>query len=125
MVRIRIVLSAFLAVGLAGCTKIIDCSDQLNSTIMVVVRDSITGRGAAQGVTVIVRNATVYDSVVATGSDSLQAYVGFEDHLPGGQYTVTVRKPGYAVWQQTAIVPRDACHSGPGPLIEARIQPIP
>lgn len=127
MARILILVGAVCSVSLAGCEGIA-CTLQENSTIMFQVRDSISGQGAALGATVIVRGATVYDSVyVATTArnDSVLAYVANEYNVPAGQYTVTVRKPGYAQWQQAAVVTGGPCHSGPGPLIDARIQPNP
>jgi hypothetical protein len=116
---------------LAGCsTSSVEplrvCTAELRSTIIVNVTDAKTSASAAAGSTVIVRGATFYDSVFVTTLvlPPSTAYLGWEDRIKGGRYTVQVRKPGYLDWIKTDVdVPSDECHSGPGPVVTATLQP--
>lgn len=86
----------------------------------------MTGASAAAGSTVIVRRAAFYDSVSVTTPilPPSTAYLAWEDRVKGGRYTVEVRTPGYVDWIKSDVdVPSDACHSGPGPLVAAMLQP--
>jgi hypothetical protein len=124
-------LRLFAVAVLAGCgSSTVDpirvCTDELRSTIIVNVTDAKTGASAAVGSTVIVRNATFYDSLQVTTQimPPSTAYIAWEDRAKGGRYTVQVRKPGYLDWIKTDVdVPSDECHSRPGPTVAAMLQP--
>ena len=126
-----VVLTFGLTLGAcATSSDALVCTDELRSTLTVQVRDSVTRRGAALGATVIVVGTAVIDSTADMTGDSVTAYMAWEDRLtngapfvPKGTYTVRVRKAGYSVWQQQATVPGDNCHSGPGPLVLAKLRP--
>ena len=105
------------------------CTLELRSTIVVEVTDARTGEPAVVGSTVIVRGATFfYDSVLVSAPlfSPRIAYMAMEDRVREGRYTVQVRRPGYAPFIRTDVdVKSDGCHSGPGPLVEAKLQPLP
>ena len=104
----------------------VNCTDELRSTIRVEVTDARTGASAAVGSTVIVRGASVYDSVLVTATqfNPYVAYLAWENRVKQGRYTVEVRKPGYVSFVKTDVdVPGDQCHSGPGPGVQAALQP--
>jgi len=120
------ILLAVAACSGSGSTHPITCTNELRSTIMVNVTDARTGSAAALGSTVIVKGAGVYDSVVvaSTPFNPATAYVGWEDRVKAGRYSVEVRKPGYVSFLRTDVdVTSDQCHSGPGPSVQAALQP--
>jgi hypothetical protein len=125
----RIVLCVFGVVALAGCENPLGgrtCTLELRSTIVVEVTDARTGAPAPVGSTVIVRGSTFYDSVLVTKPEWVSAsaaYFGTEDRIPGGRYSVEVRKPGYVNWLTKVEVKSDECHSGPGPVVQVALQP--
>lgn len=118
--------------SLAGCSSPLlpglVCTAELRSTITVEVVDAMTDAAIPVGATVIVRGAAFYDSVVVASAlfTPRVAYVAWENNAKEGRYTVEVRKPGYMNWIDNDVrVPGDRCHSGPGPLVTARLQPRP
>lgn len=120
------VVAAACVVGV-GCSRMPEaarvCTMELRSTITVRVYNAVTGAVESPGATVVVRGGAVYDSVIAPATAGEQAYVAWEDKVRGGSYTITVRKPGFTDWTGTAEVKQDECHAGPGPLVDARLQP--
>jgi hypothetical protein len=77
----------------------------------VTVRDSASGRPAASGATIVVRQGeTVVDSVsVAAGYPELDG-LAYTVRDVGGDLGLTVRKPGYRDWTRVVHVPSDGCH---------------
>lgn len=121
----------FLLVALSSCSDVLGprvCTHELRSTIIVEINDARTGAPAVVGSTVIVRGASVYDSVLVSAPlfTPPVAYMASEDRVGEGRYTVEVRRPGYAPFIRTNVdVTGDECHSGPGPRIQVSLQPLP
>lgn len=100
----------------AGCDhKITICSAELRSSLLVDVVDSRTGAPIALGATVIVRGTSVVDSVMVTMPESPSlAYVGWEDRITPGTYSVTVGEAGYMSWTSSNVrVVSNGCHVDP------------
>ncbi|CAN5753745.1 hypothetical protein BH11GEM1_BH11GEM1_04560 [soil metagenome] len=116
-------------VALAGCSGLPTgrtCTLELRSTIAVSVLDARTGAPISAGSTIIVRGGAVYDSIVVVTPQfgANVGYMGWEDKVKAGRYTVEVRRPGYVDWVRNDVeVTGDDCHSGPGPALTAALQP--
>lgn len=121
----RMATVVIIGAALASCREPVQlvCTDQLNNTIGVRVLDA--AGTPLQAATLVLRRGAFYDSV--TTSEAVQPaganYSWTEDRVPGGVYSLTVKKPGYVEQQRTVTVMQDECHSGPGPLVEVRLQP--
>lgn len=117
-----------VGVGLASChspfAPDLVCTAEINSTIAVRVLDA-AGTTRIAGVTLVLRRGSFVDSVTTTSAVQFADadYRWWEDRVGGGTYTLAVKKSGYAEQHLTVVVERDACHSGPGPLVEVRLQP--
>ncbi len=124
-------LGALLSLAVCACSSTgpfdgTVCTLELRSTIRVDVTDARTSAAIALGSTVIVKGSAVYDSVVVTSTPMGPgvAYLAWEDRVKKGRYSVEVRKPGYVTFVKTDVdVPGDQCHSGPGPSVQAVLQP--
>lgn len=114
---------ALLATACADASLV--CTTELRTSLVVDVVDAQTGAPAAAGAVVLLRSATVRDSirVAATPENQLTAYVWTEDRAPAGVYLVTVRKDGYREWTQDHVeIPGNRCHVTSQPHITARLQ---
>ena len=103
----------FAAAAISGCssaTAVNACPAVIAPAIVVEVKDSRTGNPIAQGARGVVREGSYVDSLkpfAGISSDpatltSLQGAAGRP-----GTYTVTVEKPGYLIWSQTAVKAAD------------------
>ncbi len=118
--------------AVAGCSAPFSpekvCTLELRTSIGVVITDAVTGLPAPVGATVIVRGGAFYDSVLVFAplfSASL-GYLTWENLTPPGRYSVQVRKPGYLNFIKNDVdVVSDGCHNGPGPTVNAALQPKP
>lgn len=107
-----------------GSTAPVSCSDELRAVIQVNVIDSITGKPAAAGTTVLLRG-TVRDSITvpSTPDTVLTAHVWYENIVKAGTYSVTVSKAGYSEWVRSGIsVQADACHVTTHEVLTAKLQ---
>jgi hypothetical protein len=88
------------------------CTADFRPGVVVHVKDSLTGAGAASGASLVVREGFFKDSVAFPNSrpdlnDSPLAAAGER----GGTYQITVSKPGYATWSQSNVrVTENQCH---------------
>jgi len=104
-----------------------DCTSILPFSIVAYVTDSVTGRPAAQGATLVAVDGAFTDSVVGafSGSDATtRTDLALALQRPG-TYIVTVRKPGYASWEQRAVALQfDRCGKPtPQRVFQARLSP--
>jgi hypothetical protein len=110
---------------LVGCSA--DCTTYLGSTLSVDVFDARTGAPLGVGTTVVVTGATLHDSVTmppSLGSPS-SAYIGTENRVGPGLYTVTVLRPGYVTWTMSNVeVLGMGCHAAAGPFPSVQLQPV-
>jgi hypothetical protein len=105
---IGLAIACSVAAGLLGCSTpptALFCTADLRASLRVDVLDAATGAPAAAGSVVLLRSATIHDSVAAPAGPPtlLTAYLWFEDAAPAGLYSVTVLKPGYQPWTQSDI----------------------
>lgn len=125
--RIRAALTITVGVGTGSCVgppePELVCTAQINGTIAVSVLNA-GGTARVPATTLVLRSAAFYDSVTTSETSRLvdSDYRWMENQVPGGVYSLVVKKPGYAAQQLTVTVPQDRCHSGPGPLVKVRLQ---
>jgi hypothetical protein len=89
------------------------------------VRDSLTGLPAAWGALGIAQNAQIVDTMrVWDPTDSLNATDLRTENAGVGVFSVTIMKPGYAIWRRGGVeVTGDKC--GPTTVrLVARLEPI-
>lgn len=120
-------ISAVLA--LAACETISEpvpvvCPGVVPPSVNVTVLDSISGANVTPGATLVLRNATIADSVVVpTAPPGLTSMGVGEDRT--GTFTLTVRQAGYRPWTRANVaVERGRC----GALtvsVTARLTPAP
>ena len=109
------------------------CGDKVcllapNPSVLVDIRDSLTGVRIANRASLIVEGLGVYDSTYfAPNPDSLIAlFVSSAPPRRTGEYTVRVRKDSYALWQQSNVhVEGDGCTAAPSPFFTVRLQRVP
>jgi hypothetical protein len=113
---IGLAIACSVAAGLVGCSTpptALFCTADLRASLRVDVLGAATGAPAAAGSVVLLRSATIRDSVAPPAGPPtlLTAYLWFEDATPAGLYSVTVLKPGYQPWRQSDInIASDGCH---------------
>ncbi len=91
---------AALAVALSGCSnaeQIGFCAAPAPLAVIVTVRDSISGTGAATNALGTIVGNSVVDTLIQR--DSLTFEGG--DRL--GTFTVTIEKPGYFTWSRANV----------------------
>lgn len=90
------------------------CTDEARFSIALVIVDSMSGEGRAAGSTVVLQDGAYQDSTsrppaAPVPSDSI--YFATNTVERAGTYTVRVRRPGYALWEQQNVqVLQGACH---------------
>lgn len=116
----KYVAIALFVSTLAACQSPVYCTGSVDPSIVVEVRDSLTGAPAASGATLLVRSARGGEATPGTSWGDLTLQWGEEQ---AGTFDVTVRKPGYVDWLRDDVqVPRGQCHVVTARLL-ARLQP--
>jgi hypothetical protein len=118
-------LSCLLALGwiVSGCgsdnTLIASCLAPKPLSVVVTVRDSTTGRAAADGTIGTLVGAGVHDTLVQ--ADSLTLVGGDQS----GTFTVTIDRPGYLTWimSNVRVTERGPCGNVIPVELNARLQP--
>lgn len=110
-------VAAVACVTLAGCrenTGLIVCQLYASPSIVVHVRDSVTGGYIASGATLVLRDGTFVDSVSIPADEPTYNEIGLStvnSEERAGVYSVTIRRAGYAEWVREGVeVTRDECH---------------
>ena len=105
-----------------------DCTSILRYSIVAYVTDSVSGKPAAQGATLTAIDGTFADSVVGafSGPDTASRSDLSLALQRAGTYAVNVRKPGYTIWQRTAIPLRfDRCGMpAPQQVFQVKLMPL-
>ncbi|MBX9928409.1 MAG: carboxypeptidase-like regulatory domain-containing protein [Gemmatimonadaceae bacterium] len=115
--RARAAAAVSLIASLSGCAAILGtddtvCTTELRHGLLVTVRDSISGNGEGAGATLIARDGAYVDSLAIPAAnrwmDTMPLWAAPERP---GTYSVTVRKPGFADWEQrNVVIGNDRCH---------------
>jgi hypothetical protein len=99
-----------LSVLLTGCSGIFGACESIQiANLIVVVRDSATGRPAAQGATGFARHRDGVTTELTASFDSLTLFGNWAREL-AGRYSIEVRKPGYRTARMNTEVEEDRCH---------------
>ena len=105
----RTLLVLGTAAALSGCDfLIVTCTDELRPSVVVEVRDPVTGMPAARGVT----GRSEHESGILTelsATDDLRLTGNWSSELPGN-HTILVRKPGFLTDIVHVDVGGDRCH---------------
>ena len=108
---------------LAGCDTLTGrvCTAEAVSGITVHVRDSLTGRPAGFGSSVVATDGAFAETLQFLGAiDSLTFFGVFERP---GHYMVDVSRPGYRRWERQDVrVEQGPCHVIPV-VLDVRLQP--
>ena len=131
LARLRsLLLMVALAAVTAGCGDLV-CTLEPQPAIQADIRDSVTGAGAAFHASLVVTNATVYDSSFFVGVSSLPfdtasfSTVASASNGEPGTYTVRVRRAGSRTWERTSVrVGGNRCGADATRLL-VRLQPTP
>jgi len=97
-----------VVLGLVGCGEISDpvfCPAIVPISVRVTVQDSVSGGNVTPGSTLVLRNATSVDSVVAPSEPTLTAMGVGEGRT--GTFTLTIRRAGYQAWTKTDLKVED------------------
>ncbi len=104
----------FLAttVGCEAFTESPVCTREARASVVVLVKDAVSGLPIAEGSTLILRDGAFVDSISASAPyDDAAPLVTQNSWERAGTYTVTVRRPGYAEWVATGVsVVGGVCH---------------
>jgi hypothetical protein len=119
----RLLLAAPLATFLSACPTGA-CDTSIVPSIIVEVRDSLTGAAAAAGAAGLAITGSYRITLDAYGVDAGGDLLSLA--TPGeraGNYTVRVTKPGYGVWEHVGVRIRErGCHTNQV-VLTARLQP--
>jgi len=120
------IVAPVLLCGLMACedTTGLACTSEARASIIVWVRDSVSGAPIAAGATLVLQDGAFADSITAAdhfpNDWALQTMNSWERP---GTYSVTVRRPGYADWSASNVVVSDGrCHVQTV-VLTARLQP--
>ena len=106
----RTLLVLGTAAALSSCDQLLNvtCTDELRPSVVVEVRDPVTGMPAARGVT----GRSEHESGTLTelsATDDLRLTGNWSSELPG-DHTILVRKPGFLTDIVHVDVGGDRCH---------------
>lgn len=118
--RILVVLGS--AATFSGCF-FTECTLEGRASLVVEVRDRLTGMPAAQGATGVSEHASGTLTDLGAFDDELILRGNWNQELPGN-HTIVVRKPGFLPDTVHAYVDSDRCHVELE-TVEARIAPDP
>ena len=113
------------AAALSGCGGLlfeVACTTELRSSVVIEVRDPVTGAPAARGVT----GWSEHESGLSTefaASDDLHLRGRWHRELPG-HHIIHLRKPGFRTEVLTVDVGGDKCHVKPA-TVHAQMEPNP
>jgi hypothetical protein len=120
---VGLVFAAGLILFAAGCGDTTGpgiCTAQYVYGLNVEVRDALSHEPAADGATITASDGAYVDTLRVMPDGLLALGAGER----AGVYTLTIRKPGYQVWESIGIrVDRDRCHVHPV-VVQAGIQPL-
>lgn len=126
---LRTLLVLGSAAALSGCDGSYVCTAELRGSVVVEVRDAVTGRPTASGATGVSEHESGEITEFAEFSYSefsysaLTLFGDWRGELPG-EHTITVWKPGYVPHVVDAHVDADRCHVKTE-TVEADIAPDP
>jgi hypothetical protein len=112
--------AAILGAGLVSCDSTAPvCTDELRSSVVVTVVDSISSLNAAPGATLIVtRTGGEVEGTMVGPTAFPQLYAGDEP----GTFDISVSKPNYQTWTKTGVVvPADRCNKPETATLLARL----
>ena len=118
----RTLLALGTAAALSNCDILLPCTDELRPSVVVEVRDPVTGMPAARGVT----GRSEHESGVLTefsATGDLRLDGDWNSELPGS-HAILVRKPGFLTDSVHVDVGVDRCHVEPR-TVQAHIVPDP
>jgi len=122
MKKLFCALPAVLA--LAACNEIpepVFCPAIVPISVRVTVQDSVSGANVTPGSTLVLRNATSVDSVVAPGEPGLTPMGVGEGRT--GTFTLTARRAGYQAWTKTDVKVEDGPCGAETVDVTARLKP--
>ena len=108
----RLCLLLFSCCFATGCIDLlsVDCTSELRASLLVEVRDALTGAPAAHGTTGTATHVeTLTNTDLFSYLDSLRLN-GNWSREQAGQYTVRIQKPGFQNEQISVDVTEDRCH---------------
>jgi hypothetical protein len=120
--RDRVALAALVTVLLGACSdSLAVCNQQAYSSVVVEVRDSVSGAPEALGALLIVRDGEYADSMrgrLSPAEDSVGGlFLSAAPERPG-VYSVAVQRDGFVGWRQDNVrAGSDRCH-----VVPARVQ---
>jgi len=92
---------------LADEPPVFACTLEARAGVVVVVRDSVTGKGLAKSVSALLRSGSFVESLRFAFDDSL---IGGA-YERAGTYRVELSAPGYRDWAREGVqVPQGQCH---------------
>ena len=104
------------------------CVDTTRASIVVDVRDRITGQPAASGSLLTIREGAFVDTVrgeiFKPAPLPPTAFLNWFHQRPG-TYDLTIEKPGYEVWTKCGVqLERDQCCKSWFAQVDARLSPL-
>ena len=128
MRRVLGLIPLLFALACDGSPVGVNCTDISVVSVSVLVRDAVTGEFLTDSATMIQREGAYVDSVTYNFPPGVALdfgmWVDSAEERPG-TYDVSVRRPGYALWQTFDVrVTRDACHVQTV-VLEANLLPLP
>ena len=131
MFRTAFLLMAALPL-LGACSDVpTACTTEPRPAVVATIVDSITGKSAIYSASLVLQNATTYDSsffnenlgvTPATDGGPPYGYWGNPAGIPG-KYTMRVRRQGYQLWQVTGVVVKSESCGAVSTRITVRLQP--
>ena len=123
--RSRLVCLAALAGIASSCGSdaagpIAECTAPVSLSVVVTVRDSVSGAAAADGTVGVLSGASVSDTLLR--ADSLMLVGG--DQL--GTFSVKIDRPGYLTWTMSGVrvTQRGPCGNVIPAQLDAKLQPV-
>jgi hypothetical protein len=113
-------LPLLLALGACKLSEPVACLAIVPQAFHVLAQDSVTGGNVLPGASVVARDGSYADSLVAP---PIVTAMGVGGDRPG-TYTVTVRQSGYQLWSKSSLKVRDGECGVQTVEVTARLQPI-
>ncbi len=117
--------SVFAVLALAACDRFSDpvvCAGVIAPAVQVTVQDSVTGANVTPGATLVLRNATVVDSVTAPTDQPGLTAMGVGGNRTG-TFILTVRRTGYQTWTKADVKVKDGPCGAQTVNLTALLQP--
>lgn len=121
---LRTLLVFATAAALSGCGSLFEvvCTTEMRSSVVVEVRDPVTGAPAARGVTGLSEHGSGITTEFAP-IDDLHLHGNWRRELPG-HHIIHLYKPGFRTEIVTVDVGNDDCHIKPA-TVRAHMEPNP